>query len=175
MKRIIITIIFTVILNSQVVINEIMSSNSTTLYDSFGDTPDWVELYNNSDADINLSGYGLSDDMEEPFKLTFPNITIAPDSYLLILASGNNEQLNIQHWETVIDWGDSWNYFVGDQEPPSNWLDIDFNDNSWLSGNSGFGYGDGDDNTIVNNVMSYLQENYLILNQLRQLNRLFYI
>ena len=107
MKIIIITIIFTVILNSQVVINEIMSSNSTTFYDSYGDTPDWVELYNNGNADVNLSGYGLSDNMEEPFKWTFPNVTIAPDSYLLILASGNDEQLNIQHWETVIDLGDS--------------------------------------------------------------------
>ena len=154
MKKIIITIIFTVILNSQVVINEIMSSNSTTFYDSYGDTPDWVELYNNGDAGVNLSGYGLSDNMEEPFKWIFPNVTISPDSYLLILASGNDEQLNIQHWETVIDWGDSWNYFVGDQEPPSNWMDTDFSDNSWLSGISGFGYGDGDDNTIVNNVMS---------------------
>ena len=85
MKKIIITIIITVILNSQVVINEIMSSNSTTFYDSYGDTPDWIELYNNSAADVNLYGYGLSDNIEEPFKWTFPNVSIGSDNYLLIL------------------------------------------------------------------------------------------
>ena len=93
MKKLLLIIIFIEISISQVFINEIMSSNSTTFYDSYGDTPDWVELYNNGDADVNLSGYGLSDNMEEPFKWTLPNVTIAPDSYLLILASGNDEQL----------------------------------------------------------------------------------
>ena len=99
MKKIIITTIFTVILDSQVAINEIMSSNSTTFYDSYGDTPDWIELYNNGDADVNLSGYGLSDNMDEPFKWTFPNVTIAPDSYLLILASGKLLNLSLPYFQ----------------------------------------------------------------------------
>ena len=139
---------------SQLVINEIMSSNSSSFFDSNGDTPDWIELYNPTNSQINLLGYGLSDDSENPYKWIFPEVVLPSQEYLLILASGNDAQSNIMHWETVIDWGDSWKYFLGNQEPPNNWMDTDFNDGNWLSGNSGFGYGDGDDNTIVENVMS---------------------
>ncbi len=102
---------------AQIHINEIMSSNSNTIYTSDGDTPDWIELYNTNDIIINLNGYGLSDDIEEPFKWIFPNININPNEYLLVFASGEDQYL-IQHWETVINWGDSWSYFIGTVEPP---------------------------------------------------------
>jgi len=45
MRKIIIAMIFIITLNGQVVINEIMSSNSNTIYDEYGNTPDWIELY----------------------------------------------------------------------------------------------------------------------------------
>ena len=154
MKIFIKILIYFTLLNGQVVINEIMSSNSSSFIDSYGDTPDWIELYNYSDSFIDLTGYGLSDDINEPFKYIFSNITIPPNEHFLILASGNNNQSNIVHWETVINWGDSWNYFLGNQEPPNNWMETNYNDNNWLTGESGFGYGDGDDNTVVSNVMS---------------------
>ena len=154
MKNIIQVILFFSLAYSQLVINEIMSSNSSSFFDSNGDTPDWIELYNPTNSQINLLGYGLSDDSENPYKWIFPEVVLPAQEYLLILASGNNEQSNIMHWETVIDLGDSWTYFLGNQEPPNNWMDTEFNDSNWLSGNSGFGYGDGDDNTIVENVMS---------------------
>ena len=72
MRKIIITMIFIITLNGQVVINEIMSSNSTTIYDEYGNSPDWIELYN--DIEIDLSGYGLSDDINDPFKWIFQSI-----------------------------------------------------------------------------------------------------
>ena len=152
MRKIIIAMIFIITLNGQVVINEIMSSNSNTIYDEYGSTPDWIELYSNIEIDI--SGYGLSDDIIAPFKWVFPSITIEAESYLLIFASGENEDSNVQHWETVINWGDHWNYFIGTSNPPLDWTDQSFNDVGWLSGPSGFGYGDGDDATTVPSVMS---------------------
>ena len=152
MRKIIIAMIFIITLNGQVVINEIMSSNSNTIYDEYGNTPDWIELYSNIEIDI--SGYGLSDDIIAPFKWVFPSITIEAESYLLIFASGENEGSNVQHWETVINWGDHWNYFIGTSNPPLDWTDQSFNDVGWLSGPSGFGYGDGDDATTVPSVMS---------------------
>ena len=152
MRKIIIAMIFIITLNGQVVINEIMSSNSNTIYDEYGNTPDWIELYSNIEIDI--SGYGLSDDIIAPFKWVFPSITIEAESYLLIFASGENEGSNVQHWETVINWGDHWNYFIGTSNPPLDWTDQSFNDVGWLSGPSGFGYGDGDDVTTVPSVMS---------------------
>ena len=45
-----------------IVINEIMSSNTTTIYDEEGDASDWIELYNNGANQVNLVGYYLSDD-----------------------------------------------------------------------------------------------------------------
>ena len=155
-------IIISTDLFAQIHINEIMSSNSNTIYTSDGDTPDWIELYNTNDIIVNLDGYGLFDDIEEPFKWIFPNININPNEYLLIFASGEDQYLN-QHWETVIDWGDNWSYFIGTQEPPGNWKEIDFIDSSWLVGPSGFGYGDGDDATVVPQVMSvYLRKTFTI-------------
>jgi len=56
----------------------------------------------------------------------------------------------------VIDIGDEWLYQKGTSEPPSDWVSINFDDNNWLAGNSGIGYGDGDDATIL----SDMQGNY---------------
>jgi hypothetical protein len=35
----------------------------------------------------------------------------------------------------------SWRYFKGNQEPPSNWRELDFDDSDWTSGKAPFGYG----------------------------------
>jgi len=144
--------LFILTLNGQIVINEIMSSNSTTIYDENGNSPDWIELY--SDTEINLTGYGLSDDINDPFKWVFQNISLEGESYLLVFASGDDDGSMVQHWETVIDWGDQWNYFIGTSNPPLYWSAQSFDDTGWLSGPSGFGYGDGDDATTVPTVMS---------------------
>ena len=40
---------------------------------------------------------------------------------------------------------DDWEYFVPDQEVPSNWNEIGFDNSNWSTGPGGFGYGDDDD------------------------------
>ena len=45
---------------------------------------DWIELANTGDTAINLEGYGLSDDKDEPFLFKFPSTEIEPGQYLLI-------------------------------------------------------------------------------------------
>ena len=155
-------IIISTNLFAQIHINEIMSSNTNTIYTSDGDTPDWIELYNTNDTIVNLNGYGLSDDIEEPFKWVFPDINIPPNEYLLVFASGDDQSI-IQHWETVIDWGDDWSYFIGTHEPPTNWKELGFDDSVWPEGPSGFGYGDGDDATIIPAIMSvYVRKSFTI-------------
>ncbi|MEX2590217.1 MAG: lamin tail domain-containing protein, partial [Chitinophagales bacterium] len=69
-------------------INEFVSSNTT---DSKLLYQDWIEIYNPGNEAVNLSGYGLSDDLEKPYKWTFPDTTIEPSAYLLIIASGKNK------------------------------------------------------------------------------------
>lgn len=70
-------------------INEVMLSNDTTLsVDALG-SPDWVELYNGTDHDINLEGYGLSDHAKTVYQFTFPNVTIEAGGYLVIYFAGD--------------------------------------------------------------------------------------
>jgi len=69
-------------------INEIMSSNATTFTDEDGDYVDWIELYNDSGAPINLTGYHITDNPGNPQKWTFPEVTI--DSFLVVFASGKD-------------------------------------------------------------------------------------
>lgn len=73
------------------VINEVMSNNIKTLFDSDGDGGDWIEIYNYGDEEIELSGFGLSDDFNEPLKWIFPNVTINPEEYKLIWATGKDK------------------------------------------------------------------------------------
>ena len=60
----------------------------------------------------------------------------------------------------IIAPGESWKFFKG-TEPPSNppdaWTAIDFDDSQWQIGPTGFGYGDNDDATILNDM----QGNYV--------------
>jgi hypothetical protein len=76
--------------NAQLVINEVCSKNTSIIEDEFGETADWIELYNNTFTDINLAGYFLSDKEDNPQKWVFPNKIIPAQSYLLIFASKND-------------------------------------------------------------------------------------
>jgi len=86
----ILSVIFSPLIAQQLVINEFMSSNATTLQDSDGDYSDWIELFNNNDNALNLEGYMISDDTLVPDKWIFPSITIMPGKHLLIFASDKN-------------------------------------------------------------------------------------
>jgi len=74
----------------EIIINEVMSSNTSTLIDFEGDTPDWIELENLGDAAVNLEGYALSDDPSDPGKWIFPPVEIPPNGFLVVFASGKN-------------------------------------------------------------------------------------
>ena len=71
-------------------INEFMALNQTTLTDEDGEYSDWIEIYNPTTGAVNLSGWSLTDEKILPQKWIFPNITLNPDEYLLVFASGKN-------------------------------------------------------------------------------------
>ncbi len=73
-----------------IVINEILTANTTINQDEDGSYQDWVELFNASAVTVNLSGYGLTDDALLPYKWTFPSVTLAPGQYLLVWCSDKN-------------------------------------------------------------------------------------
>ena len=155
MKKILyIIFLFEFILGQTIQINEIVSTNGTVLYDEDGDTPDWFELYNTSGQEINLNGYGITDDPSDLSMWVFPSIVLEPNGFLVIFASDKNRKDLVAEWDAVINWGDSWSYWPGTSAPISNWDDPGTDISNWSTGPSGFGYGDNDDNTNLGQIIS---------------------
>jgi hypothetical protein len=61
-----------------------MPNNSLTASDQDGEFNDWVEFYNNSNTEINVEGYFLSDRKNTPTKFTFPNLILSPNNFLIV-------------------------------------------------------------------------------------------
>jgi chitodextrinase len=45
-----------------------------------------------------------------------------------------------------------WSYFPGSSSPGAAWNTVGYNDASWAQGRAGFGYGDDDDTTVLNDM-----------------------
>lgn len=74
--------------------NEVMTSNrGAYLHPQYGSV-DWVEIWNPTDADIDLSGYGFTNDLKHhQFRYRFPEGTILkPGEYLVLYCTGGTEQ-----------------------------------------------------------------------------------
>ncbi len=145
-------------------LNEIMSSNSGTIQDEDMETADWIELYNPGSKPIDLTGYGLTDTVENPYQWVFPAVTLHPRQHKIVFASGKDRNPVVKHWETVIRQGDIFRYFEGVTEPPWDWMQNSFDDKSWAQGPSGFGFGDNDDETVISKkvVSVYVRKNFTV-------------
>jgi Ca2+-binding RTX toxin-like protein len=69
------------------IINEFLASNEDTNSDEDGDASDWIEIHNPNSTPISLNGYYLTDDQGELTKWKFPDVSLAPNAYLLVWAS----------------------------------------------------------------------------------------
>ena len=147
-------------------INESMSRNISSVYDEDSTTHDWIELYNPGTEPINLVDFFLSDELDSLDKWQFPEGNLDPGSHLLVFASNKNRKIWPQgSWVPIINIGSNWSYLTGPTEIPSNWNTIDFDDSSWLSGHSSIGYGDDDDITVIDPVVSlYLRKTFMLYN-----------
>jgi hypothetical protein len=79
--------------SAQVQLNEVLASNTLATPDivDFEDYPDWLELKNAGGVAVNLAGYYLSDDPEDPYKWAFPaTASIPANGYLLVMADGRD-------------------------------------------------------------------------------------
>ncbi|MBD3170298.1 MAG: hypothetical protein GF307_12505 [candidate division Zixibacteria bacterium] len=76
----------------RIYINEFMASNSGTIDDpDFGESGDWVELYNSGGTAADISGMYLTDDLSEPDKWQFPDgASIAAGAFLLVWCDDSN-------------------------------------------------------------------------------------
>lgn len=142
-------VLFVATFNAQITINEASNANSTSLIRPDGSNPDWIELHNASATSINLQGYQLTDDSSKVDKWTFPSVTIAPNGFLTVFATGTTNAVSINHYETVVSPNQTWKYYIPVATYNPGWKGLGFNDVAWNSGNLGIGYGDGDDATTI--------------------------
>ena len=91
------------IVNDRILINELASKVSLGPSNPYLDgatDSDYIELYNPTNADINLSGWRIYDDISKAY--TFPEgSSIGPMSYLLLFADDTND--GTQDWDMTID------------------------------------------------------------------------
>jgi hypothetical protein len=73
-----------------VVITEICAANRTGLQDEAGLAADWIELKNQGGTGVNLDGWSLSNDPDNPGKWIFPSRVINPGEYLVVFASAKD-------------------------------------------------------------------------------------
>lgn len=69
--------------------------------------------------------------------------------FSIIINSLKVQAQDSDHWETIIQPGDSCKYFIPNSEIGSDWKELEFNDSNWISAKSGIGFGDDDDSTII--------------------------
>lgn len=79
------------------VINEVMADNITTITDNYGQFDDWIEIYNPLNYDVNLAGYFLSDNSENPRRWQVPatfidSVKVPAHGYLLFFADDAGSQ-----------------------------------------------------------------------------------
>ena len=90
------THLFSHSLSAQIRINEVMAQNNSGLTDpDYGESADWIELYNAGTKDVDLSGYSITDKLDTPRKHVLPSGTIVPaGGYLLLWCDDRGEGLH---------------------------------------------------------------------------------
>jgi len=78
-----------------IVINEFLADNESIIMDETGAYEDWVEIYYNIPSSMNLGGYYLTDNLDNPTKWMFPDIQISGEGFLLIWTDDDEEDGNL--------------------------------------------------------------------------------
>ena len=78
-------------------INEILAANQNDITDEFGELDDWIEIYNPNPYPVNIGGYFLTDNPENPQKFMVPDdvpdqTTIPAQSWFLLWADEDGLQ-----------------------------------------------------------------------------------
>jgi len=67
-------------------INEVMPANAASCLDGAGEADDWLELFNASDAGMDLTGITITDDRTTPDKFALDGLTVPAGGVLLLWA-----------------------------------------------------------------------------------------
>jgi len=75
---------------AQLKINEGCNKNYLSKIDEDGDSPDWIELFNEGPGIVQLSDFFLSDNLAVPFAWQLPSMTLAPGEFQTVFCSKKN-------------------------------------------------------------------------------------
>ena len=108
LKNVLVVVLLAVAMpgHAQLVINEIMQSNVECIMDDIHEFPDsWVELYNPTDADINLKDYKIGTKLKESKAWQLPDKTVAAKSYVVIYCDKEGIETNRLHADFRLESG----------------------------------------------------------------------
>lgn len=77
----------------QIVINEVCSNNFTVICDENRRYSDYVELYNPAPVPVSLSGFSISDNIQERDERLLNTIIIGPRDYYLVWIDGSDNDM----------------------------------------------------------------------------------
>lgn len=98
----ILSLFFTKQISAQVIINEYSCANLNQFFDAYGKHEDWIEVYNNSINVLDISGYYLSDDINDLKKWKFPLETVLPPkaNFRVWCSGRTTDTISIQNLHT---------------------------------------------------------------------------
>jgi hypothetical protein len=107
-------------IDGQLTINEFMAANVFTVLDGGGNPGDWIEIYNPTDQDLSLEGYGVTDDLTNPARYVLRAGAVAPAGGHLLLWLDGNPSAGVDHLDLHLskDFGD-----IGLTRPDGTWID----------------------------------------------------
>ncbi|MFM7757604.1 MAG: hypothetical protein ACKO6J_01610, partial [Crocinitomicaceae bacterium] len=84
-------------------------------------------------------------------------------AFLFCLYFAGNSQ--VDHYETIVYDTSSWRYIVPTAATSMNWIQPSFNASNWNSGIGGFGFADGDDNTVIptSSISVFVRKEFTII------------
>src|SRR4026209_2045416 len=77
----------------EVIISELVASNSNGLPDEDGAYSDWIEIFNSGTNTANLLNWALTDSAGDLAKWRFPATNLSPSGFLIVFASGKNRRV----------------------------------------------------------------------------------
>lgn len=75
---------------NEVVISEFMASNEGSLADGYGNSSDWIEIWNSTTESVDLAGWSLTTSVLQTGRWVFPSVTLTPNEFLIVFASGQD-------------------------------------------------------------------------------------
>ena len=114
-----------------------------------GESCDWIELRNDGNAAIELDAYSINDAFDAASAWQLPERVLFPGERIVLLASGNGRNYLPEGWSCPVLDSDEWSYIVPASNLSDTWKLPGFDNAGWNQGPGGFGYGDGDDATIL--------------------------